>query len=620
MVYVTAPATFDGDVAGFVTAGPEAKTKDPMVGVGAAVQATQTVSAEEPEQTGDGNEDDDKEAEDQTTQEPKAHTTEQQETLTADEEEPMKTEPAATNTNNQNKHQTTLSTATAARTADATREASTTNSDLGHIAAATSGSSASDTASSGNLSTTSKDSSSGDMGGGAKAGIAIGAVLGVALIAALAFFLVRKKKQNQKMREIEDEKVFGNLGPLPEPQSPPMPEPRTPEEPPQLDVRPVTQFAPFGMGNAPARPGSAGAGAGTAGGAAAHQSPSHSPESSTSRKDPFGDPVNPFENRTEPPSPAGASRSVSPPDASGPGTTQSGPAPEASPAAPAAAVGAVATGAVAGAVASKAKTAEKDLPLAPEPDNAAPKPQQPQDSTGPGPSRALTPDAISVASSNGFAAAPVVAPAGTPSPGPLNVHRVQMDFTPSMGDELPLRSGQLIRLLHEYDDGWALCVHLNGPQQGVAPRSCLSARPVKPRPRGPPGAAPGPRGPPLPCQSPRFYPASDGQPGPFASPMSPARSTSPARPGIGGSPAAPFPQRPMSPGQFPTAARTRAPGIRQVTPRSMSPGPYGPPGMPRPQMPVNYRTRSNSAGGAAGPKPLAAPMPQPSPGEAHNVF
>ena len=55
------------------------------------------------------------------------------------------------------------------------------------------------------------------------------------------------------------------------------------------------------------------------------------------------------------------------------------------------------------------------------------------------------------------------APASTPGAaaiaaagGPPNsmVHRVQLDFKPSMDDELELRAGQLIRMLHEYDDGW----------------------------------------------------------------------------------------------------------------------------------------------------------------------
>lgn len=35
-----------------------------------------------------------------------------------------------------------------------------------------------------------------------------------------------------------------------------------------------------------------------------------------------------------------------------------------------------------------------------------------------------------------------------------NVYRVQLDFRPSMDDELDLRAGQLVRVLHEYDDGW----------------------------------------------------------------------------------------------------------------------------------------------------------------------
>ena len=43
--------------------------------------------------------------------------------------------------------------------------------------------------------------------------------------------------------------------------------------------------------------------------------------------------------------------------------------------------------------------------------------------------------------------------AGGPT-GPTNVHRIQLDFKPSMDDELELRAGQLVRLLHEYDDGW----------------------------------------------------------------------------------------------------------------------------------------------------------------------
>lgn len=47
---------------------------------------------------------------------------------------------------------------------------------------------------------------------------------------------------------------------------------------------------------------------------------------------------------------------------------------------------------------------------------------------------------------------------GPPAPEG-NVYRVLMDFVPSMDDELELRAGQVIRLLHEYDDGWVSSIH-----------------------------------------------------------------------------------------------------------------------------------------------------------------
>lgn len=45
--------------------------------------------------------------------------------------------------------------------------------------------------------------------------------------------------------------------------------------------------------------------------------------------------------------------------------------------------------------------------------------------------------------------------------GPNNVHRVQLEFKPSMEDELELKSGQLVRMLHEYDDGWVSLIFSN---------------------------------------------------------------------------------------------------------------------------------------------------------------
>ncbi|KAK9367262.1 hypothetical protein V1509DRAFT_191618 [Lipomyces kononenkoae] len=75
-------------------------------------------------------------------------------------------------------------------------------------------------------------------------------------------------------------------------------------------------------------------------------------------------------------------------------------------------------------------------------------------------------------------------PAGAAGVGSTsNVHRAIMDFNPTMHDELGLKEGQLVRILHEYDDGWALCVKLDRSAQGVCPRSCLSTRALRPRPK-----------------------------------------------------------------------------------------------------------------------------------------
>ncbi|KXT13899.1 hypothetical protein AC579_2636 [Pseudocercospora musae] len=120
---------------------------------------------------------------------------------------------------------------------------------------------------------------------------------------------------------------------------------------------------------------------------------------------------------------------------------------------------------------------------------------------------------------------------GGPANGPVgprqpnNVHRVQLDFKPSMDDELELRSGQLVRMLHEYDDGWALCIRMDRSQQGVAPRTCLSKVPVKPRPQGSPpqGAGPNPRGPPPGARRPA---GANGPPSAMVPrPLTPAQSS-----------------------------------------------------------------------------------------------
>lgn len=65
----------------------------------------------------------------------------------------------------------------------------------------------------------------------------------------------------------------------------------------------------------------------------------------------------------------------------------------------------------------------------------------------------------SVATGSGPTMPSVGADAIAAAGGPRNttVHRVQLDFKPSLADEMELRGGDLVRLLHEYDDGWVSC-------------------------------------------------------------------------------------------------------------------------------------------------------------------
>ncbi|KZT27335.1 hypothetical protein NEOLEDRAFT_1051446, partial [Neolentinus lepideus HHB14362 ss-1] len=49
---------------------------------------------------------------------------------------------------------------------------------------------------------------------------------------------------------------------------------------------------------------------------------------------------------------------------------------------------------------------------------------------------------------------------------------VRCTFIPSLPDELPITTGETVRILGEYDDGWALCVNGRG-EQGMVPLECL---------------------------------------------------------------------------------------------------------------------------------------------------
>ncbi|QRV87611.1 SH3 domain protein [Ceratobasidium sp. AG-Ba] len=75
--------------------------------------------------------------------------------------------------------------------------------------------------------------------------------------------------------------------------------------------------------------------------------------------------------------------------------------------------------------------------------------------------------------------APTPPPAPVPAPAPGDVlpphlrgkKRVLQTFQPSLPDELDIREGDWVTIVHAYDDGWGLCER-NG-RRGVVPLECL---------------------------------------------------------------------------------------------------------------------------------------------------
>lgn len=291
------------------------------------------------------------------------------------------------------------------------------------------------------------------MSSGAKAGMAIGILLAVALLLGLLFFCFRRRRKhaNEDYVKADDEKAAYMEG-LKRSQS--IASTRTTATAPRLSLRPITQFMPDmavrgkGMnGAAPtAAPGAVG---GAAAGAAASRDP-NDPEnpfgnhaevprkSQGSSEKEVGLPIqnnaaeNPFGNNAEilPQTNDPATHSMPNDVIPAPLRIQT-PTPEA---------GAVAGGAVAGAAGGLAAAQVAERHNAPKPLNLTPK-----HSVSPAPSSPATSE---------FSQTSVPAAAMVNGHPPSNVHRIQLDFKPSMDDELSLRAGQLVRLLHEYDDGW----------------------------------------------------------------------------------------------------------------------------------------------------------------------
>ncbi|KAI9809239.1 MAG: hypothetical protein M1825_002530 [Sarcosagium campestre] len=485
---------------------------------------------------------------------------------------------------------------------------------------------ASATASSSSAPGITSSTSSQGMSGGAKAGIAFAVIAGIAALAVLIFLLYRRKmKKNEAYRKADDEKSsfvgdrdFGRQASTRTA--------RTASTAPRLSLRPVTEFlpnlvstnnkiggAPAGYRNTPA-------------------------ESSQPQENPFGtepaqyqpnNPHNPFglhaeQSRSVGPevnAPAPMTQpSLLPPSASRPEPSAGGTAAGAAFVGGAAAAGGVAgMGAAAGA--GNRQIAPKPLSI-----RKTPSPDAERSTSPPQGGRngdvSPTGTEFSMTSMPGTPMSSTASMLATGGAVGSSVHRVQLDFKPSMDDELELKAGQLVRLLHEYDDGWALCIRLDRSQQGVSPRTCLSTRPVKPRPSGPsgpppPGAAgrgPGPGmrlpiqgpgvGPPpnmrLPIQghggAPRGSMASVGGRPPDRPYSNQPRSMSP---GPGRNSPGPY-GRSQSPAPYSQPPRSHSPAA-SMNGRN-SPGPsYGRP--PRAMSPAGHRSRSNSAMSQAGAGP-----------------
>jgi hypothetical protein len=292
--------------------------------------------------------------------------------------------------------------------------------------------------------------SSSDEGGGAgvKAGIAIGVLGGLLAIGLLVFFLFNKrKKQLQKDQEHDDEKIPGGFagGRSASIRS------TTAPNAPQLSLRPVTQFNPtFNE-----RRSSKGAGVMLGAGAANQQAVREKGGSKWERPSTSHshNPENPFSNEAERAYSPVANESSVPQQPTNPfnapehvvGVAQTTDVPS-SPAAiaPAAEAGAVAAGPLAR-KASVRKEAPEPLDLTmpggpPSPTGT----EYSMHSVAPGQSPGPSKSAAAIAAAGG--------------PASTAVHRVQLDFKPSMDDELDLQAGQLVRILHEYDDGWVSCI------------------------------------------------------------------------------------------------------------------------------------------------------------------
>jgi hypothetical protein len=294
------------------------------------------------------------------------------------------------------------------------------------------------------------DAGGGDQGQstGTKAGIAIGVLAGVALIFFAVWFLLKKRKQNRERLDDDEKPRGGFLGRSSST--------RTTPDPPRLSLRPVTQLFPsflmdkraskganIALGASPTQNQSSYQIGRGGGGASAWERPGASRAMGNDHN-----PQNPFGDH------AHANRAPSPIlEERGPFNRAPSPSRDVGAAGLATALGGAAVGAAAASSTRRTSMVRKDGPqpldLTKQQYNNSGMPPIPPSPAGTDYSvSSLAPGQAPPGTAGGAA----IAAAG----GPANsaVYRVQLDFKPTLEDEVELRAGQLVRMLHEYDDGW----------------------------------------------------------------------------------------------------------------------------------------------------------------------
>lgn len=295
-------------------------------------------------------------------------------------------------------------------------------------------------------STSSEDDFTGGLSTGATAGIVFG-ILGGLLILGLAVYLIvsRRKKAERLRRQRDDEKFNGSIN-----GGPTMMENlnvRTDPKAPRISLRPVTQFFPTWNSE---RRSSKGAAIALSPSSANNRAPGGGawdrPSTSQSMH-----PNNPFGNQAErAPSPVTEEHNMY--DRSLPptpmGEVQRSPFDD-----PMTAHGPP-TGASVGGAGLSRKTSMRKGPQNLDLTLTAPMSTVPASPAGT--EFSMNSETAGAPSGNAVSSgAAAIAAAGGPSNSA--VHRVQLDFKPTLEDEMGLRAGDLVRMLHEYDDGWVSC-------------------------------------------------------------------------------------------------------------------------------------------------------------------